>query len=227
MRGLRYILIVLTILSYRGLSAQEFDLYDFRYYKRFESVEELLAPEKDSTTLTTPTLNRQFSTRALDFNLSFIRYAKRGIPFYNRRTTLNGLRIPAGNTSYRALQLAESHDTEETRLRIDSIKRNDTSAGIFFSSKGLPYSLRLHSAQRLCKGWSLAASLEAKTGRDLHVDGLFGNSLQLNAVATKTFSDQHLFSMAFFANPYIRSTRLASTKEAFKLTGNYLYNPAL
>lgn len=226
MRGLRYILIVITILSYRGLSAQVFDLYDFRYYKRFESVEELLAPEKDSTTLTTPTLNRQFSTRALDFNLSFIRYAKRGIPFYSRRTTLNGLRIPAGNTSYRALQLAESHDTEETRLRIDSIKRNDTSAGIFFSSKGLPYSLRLHSAQRLGKGWSLAASLEAKTGRDLHVDGLFGNALQLNAVATKTFSDQHLFSMALFANPYKRSTRLASTKEAFKLTGNNLYNPA-
>ena len=57
MRGLRYILIVIFLLSNRGLSAQEFDLYDFRHYKRFDTVEELLAPEKDSVEVAKFTLD--------------------------------------------------------------------------------------------------------------------------------------------------------------------------
>ena len=63
MRGLRYILIALFLLCYRGLSAQEFDLYDFRYYKRFDTVEELLAPEvQDSLPKSKFIIDREFST---------------------------------------------------------------------------------------------------------------------------------------------------------------------
>ena len=73
MRGLRYILIVLFLIGYRGLSAQEFDLYDFRYYKRFDTVEELLAPDEDSVAVAKFVLNRRFSTNALDYNFSMVR----------------------------------------------------------------------------------------------------------------------------------------------------------
>lgn len=225
MRSLRYILVALTILSYRGLSAQEFDLYDFRYYKRFESAEELLAPEiKDTITFT---LNRKFSTRALDYNLSFVRYSRRGIPLYRRKTTLNGVEIPfLSRSAIRDLQIDEYGNFDETRLHIDTLKESKTAAGFYFSSKEMPYSLRIHSAHKLNKGWALAANIDAKTGRDLHIDGLFGNSLRFNTIATKEFKNRHLVSMALFANPHMRSVRLASTKEAFQLKGNNLYNPA-
>ncbi len=227
MRGWRHILIVLFLLSYRGLSAQEFDLYDFRYYKRFDTVEELLAPEKDSVEVAKFTLNRNFSTRALDYNLSVVRFARQGVPYYRRKTLLNDIEVPfIGNSAVRALQLTENRSTDETRLQIDSLKESRTSAGFAFSSRNAPYSVSLATAQKLRNDWSLAANLTARTGRDLHIEGLFGNSLELNAVATKNWHNKHALSMALFAKPQMRSTRLASTAEAFRLTGNNLYNPA-
>ena len=227
MRRLRYILVLLFVLSYRGLSAQEFDLYDFRYYKRFDTVEELTAPEKDTTEVAKFILNRNFSTRALDYNFSAIRFARRGLPQYERRTLINDLEIDhIGNSAIRALQLDESRSANETRLRIDTLKESRTSAGFSFSSRNTPYSISLATAHKFAKDWSLAANLIAKTGRDLHIEGLFGNSLEFNAIATKRWGDKHTLSMAVFARPSMRSARLASTQEAFRLTGNNLYNPA-
>ena len=227
MRGLRHILIVLFLISYRGLSAQEFDLYDFRYYKRFDSVEELLAPEKDSVTVAKFVLDRNFSTRALDYNFSTVRFARRGRPTYRRRTLLNDLEIPfIGASATRTLQLSEQRSTDESRLYTDSLTENRTSAGMAFSSRNMPYSISLSTAQKFKNGCSLAANLTARTGRDLHIEGIFGNSLEFNALVVKNWSDKHALSIALFAKPQMRSTRLASTAEAFRLTGNNLYNPA-
>lgn len=227
MQRLRYIFALLFVLICRGLSAQEFDLYDFRYYKRFETIEELLAPEKDTLQLAIPLLDRNFSTHTLDYNLSAVRFARRGVPLYRRRTTLNGVEISfVSNSSAKSLQLSSSQTIGKTDLRIDTLREVRTSVGISFSSRNMPYSLRLSTAQKLHKGWSLAANLNARTGRDLHIEGLFGNSLEINALANKIFHDSSRISIAIFLNPSMRSTRLASTKEAFRLTGNNLYNPA-
>ena len=227
MRGLRYILIVLFLICYRGLSAQEFDLYDFRYYKRFDTVEELLAPEKDSMVVAKFILNRNFSTRALDYNFSAVRFARRGRPHYERKTLLNELEVPfIGGSAVRALQLSENRYADKTELRIDTLKESRTSAGFSFSSRNMPYSISFTTTQKLKKNWSLATNLTARTGRDLHIEGLFGNSLEFNAIATKSWRNKHTLSMAIFAKPQMRSTRLASTAEAFRLTGNNLYNPA-
>ena len=228
MRGLRYILITLAILCCRGLSAQEFDLYDFRYYKRFETVEELLTPETaDSLPAPKFTLDRDFSTRTLDYNLSMVRYARQGVQFHNQEVRLNGVEIPIlnGNT-IRTLQLRAKHSVDRTELHIDTLHESRTSAGLHFSSRNMPYSLRLSTAQKLSKGWSLATNMEAKTGRDLHVEGIFGNSLEINAVVSKRFNDNNILSFALFAKPSMSSTRLASTEEAFRLVGDNLYNPS-
>lgn len=226
MRYTRYIFVLLFVLSYRGLSAQEFDLYDFRYYKRFDTIEELLAPDEDTVKVAKFTLNRDFSTHSLDYNLSMVRFARRGISYHERKTTLNGIEVPfIGGSVIRTLQLSNATDSYENRLRIDTLQREQTSAGFSFSSRNIPYSISFATAQKLEKDWSLAAGLTARTGRDLHVDGLFGNSLEFNAIASKNWSDKHSLSMAIFAKPSMRSTRLASTNEAFRLTGNNLYNP--
>ena len=227
MRYVRYIFVLLFVLSYRGLSAQEFDLYDFRYYKRFETAEELLVPEKDSVVVAKLLLDRNFTTNTLDYNLSMIRSTRRGVARYRRRTSLNGIEIPfISNSTIRALQISTNQRFGATQLHIDTLRRAQTSAGFSFSSRNTPYSLSLATAQALKSGWSLATNLTASTGRDLHIDGVFGNSLEVNAVATKQFRNRQLLSFALFAKPSMRSTRLASTKEAFQLTGNNLYNPA-
>ncbi len=227
MRGLRYILIVLFLICYRGLSAQEFDLYDFRYYKRFETAEELLAPDEDSVAMAKFILDKNFSTKSLDYNLSMVRSTRRGIARYRRRTTLNGIEIPyLSNGAVRALQLSTTQTITATKLEIDTLRKVDTSAGFSFSSRNTPYSISLATSQRLNKNWSLSANMVASTGRDLHIEGIFGNSLEVNAVASKQWRDKHTLSFALFARPSMRSTRLASTKEAFLLTGNNLYNPA-
>ena len=227
MRGLRYILIGLFLICYRGLSAQEFDLYDFRYYKRFDTIEELLAPENDSVAMAKFILNRNFTTRTLDYNFSAVRFARRGVVYYKRKTLLNDIEIPfIGNSSIRAMQLSEERSTYVTKLRIDTLKDSRTAAGFSFSSRNMPYSISFATARKLRKDWSLATNLTARTGRDLHIEGLFGNSLEFSAIATKSWSDKHTLSMAIFAKPSMRSSRLASTREAFRLTGNNLYNPA-
>ena len=235
MRYARYIFVLLFVLSYRGLSAQEFDLYDFRYYKRFDTVEELLAADTDSVAVDRINLNRHFTTRALDYNLSIVQFARRGRANYERRTTLNGVEIPfIGEGTIRALQLAvnrvmaPSHiaDGGEVSLSIDTLHRVQTSIGTLFSSRTTPYSLQFFSAHRLNHGWSLATNMATKTGRNLHIEGVFGNSLEIDAVATKQFGDRGMLSIAIFANPSMRSSRSASTAEAFRLIGNNLYNPS-
>ena len=227
MRYARYILVLLFVLCYRGLSAQEFDLYDFRYYKRFDTVEELLAPDEDSVAVAKFVLNRRFSTNALDYNFSMVRFARRGTPYLDRKTTLNGVEMPyISSSSVRALQISGDSHIYRNELRIDTLQREQTSTGVAFSSRNMPYSISFATAHKLGKDWSLSANLSARTGRDLHIDGVFGNSLEINAVASKRWSDEHTLSMAVFAKPSMRSTRLASTQEAFRLTGNNLYNPA-
>ena len=227
MRSLRYILFVLFLICYRGLSAQEFDLYDFRYYKRFDTTEELLAPEKDTITEAKFILNREFTTRALDYNFSAVRYARRGKPYYERTTRLNGAKIPfISSSTIRALQLKEVRTIDETSLQIDTLIRARTSTAFSFSTRNMPYSISAATAMKLGKNWTLAANLSARTGRDMHVAGLFGNSLEINAAASKRWRDRHTLMMAIFAKPSMRSTRLASSMEAFRLTGDNLYNPA-
>ena len=227
MRWTRYIFVLLFVLSYRGLSAQEFDLYDFRYYKRFETPEELLVPIADSVAVAKFVFDRNFTTRTLDYNLSMVRSTRRGVAHHLRRTTLNGVDVPfVGGSTVRGLQLSSNQSVDSISLRIDTLREVRTLAGFSFSSRNTPYSLSFATSQHLAKDWLLSANMAIGTGRDLHIEGLFCNSLEIDAVASKLFRNKSMLSLALFAKPSMRSTRLASTAESFRLTGNNLYNPA-
>ena len=235
MRYARYILVLLFVLYYRGLSAQEFDLYDFRYYKRFSSEEELLAPKEDSIAMERVVIDRYYTTRTLDYNFTMVRHKRGGIDRYRKATTLNGVELPyLSSSTIRALQLSYTHHTGisergfigETELHIDTLHEGRTSIGVAFSSRNIPYNINLSTSQKLGRGWSLSSALQVRTGKDIHIDGVFGNALNFDVVASKKFKNKHLLSLATFINPSMRSGRLASTEEAFRLTGSNLYNPA-
>ena len=82
----------------------------------------------------------------------------------------------------------------ERALRVDSIKWIQGNVGIKFRSRNMPYSVDASVAHRFKKGWSLAAIMSANTGRDLFVKGLYGNALDIKALAIKEFNSQHRLS---------------------------------
>jgi hypothetical protein len=190
----------------------------------------------DSVTTAKFVINRDFTTHTLDYNLSSIRFARRGNPLYKRVTTLNGVEIPfVGNRTIRALRLSnknivafsDANFSGESLLHIDTLSDSRTSMGFTFSSRNMPYAVTLATSQKLQRDWSLSTDIEARTGRDLHIEGLFGNALSISAVACKAFDKGNRLSIAIFARPSMRSTRQASTSEAFGLLGNNLYGERL
>ena len=86
--------------------------------------------------------------------------------------------------------------------------------------------LRLTIAENLGRNWDLAATVQGRTGRDLYADGVFSNSLNAAILLSKRFGDRHLFSLLTVVPVSMRSLRTSSTREAFDLTGNPLYNPS-
>ena len=229
----KYLLLtLLTIYSERSL-AQNVDLFDYRYYRLFESAEELLI-EEDSIALSEISTLHISATKRLNRNRSTLTI-RRGVPYYKEVTTLNGVELPyVRRSSIWRLQLSQQEYLGisgrglegEMALHIDSIKWVQGNVGVKFRSRNMPYSIEASVAHRFKKGWSFAAAMTANTGRDLFIDGLYGNALDIKALAIKEFNTRHRLSLSLFAAPSMRSTRSLSTAEAFRLTGNNLYNPS-
>ncbi len=83
---------------------------------------------------------------------------------------------------------------------------------------------RIVSGGTLGRGWSYAAALDARTGRDLHIEGVFTHALTATLSAARRLGDGALRLTA--AVPLsMRGLRSSATAEAFALTGDELYNP--
>ena len=75
-------------------------------------------------------------------------------------------------------------------------------------------------------GWDVAAAVEARTGRDMHVEGVFTNALTAGFRAARHFGEAIPLAFLLIVPPSVRGTRLSSVEEAFRLTGDNLSNPA-
>lgn len=85
---------------------------------------------------------------------------------------------------------------------------------------------RLSYARPLGRGWNLAAAADARTGRDLRIEGVFTHALNAAFRIEKRFGSAHRAALLVAVPPSMRGLRSASTDEAFALTGDRLYNPA-
>ena len=65
-----------------------------------------------------------------------------------------------------------------------------------------------------------------RTGRDMHVEGVFTNAVTAGLRLARRFGEGHELSVLCIVPPSVRGTRLSSSEEAFTLTGDRLYNPA-
>ena len=75
-------------------------------------------------------------------------------------------------------------------------------------------------------GWRISAALDARSGRDMHVEGVFTNAVTAGLRLARRFGEGHELSVLCIVPPSVRGTRLSSSEEAFTLTGDRLYNPA-
>lgn len=98
-------------------------------------------------------------------------------------------------------------------------------ASVRFTDRNYRAGVRLAAVGELGRGWRGAAALDARTGRDLYVEGVFTNALTAGFRLSKHFGCGDLSLLA--AVPLsARGGRLSAVEEAFTLTGDRLYNPA-
>ncbi|MBR2962061.1 MAG: hypothetical protein IKC42_03450 [Alistipes sp.] len=224
--------------SYESVVAQ--DLYDYRYYKLFETIEDYEKEKSDSLQNVTNTPRKRCNTRLLDYNLSHIRFMRRG-EGYNEHTTLfHGVAVEGLNrSSFWRLALQSSSDygvsassnyvgsrAAQTEIVIDSLAEEQQRVNVNISSRNAPFGVAYNGTFRIGKRWQIAAEVRAKTGRDMHVDGLYANQATINATALCRIDTLQQVSLLFTMSPSERSTRQSSVKEVFELTNNNLYNPS-
>lgn len=232
----------LLLVSLSNLSANGQELYDYRYYKLFEDTlyeDDKASQEPDSASVVAIRIPSR-STHLFDYNFMFVRNARRGAAFHERETFVNGIRMRYVNRAD-ADRLQLSGETSPgvalhgsmaggpfgvEEYRSDSLVGNGTSVAFNLSSRNYLAGIRATTACIFGHGWSLAAGISARTGRDAHVNGVFRNEMSIAASAVKRFDKGGLMSLTLLLSPSERGTRQSSTAEAFGLTGDRLYSPS-
>lgn len=212
------------------------------YYPYAEPEERMPLPVTDTTLFyravqTAPDL---YSAQA-DFNLPQVAVRRRGQDFGAETATVSGLEIPYRYfTLLRALGAAETlfpglgmtplqagaaGGVREFRFA-NAVPLQPYRASVRFSDRNYLLGARFSLDRELSSGWRIAAAADARTGRDMHVDGVFTNALTAGFRLAKRFKERHDLALLLIAPISARGTRLTATREAFELTGDPYYNPA-
>ena len=175
------------------------------------------------------------------FNLPQVALRRRGLDYTLERTSLMGVAV-----SYRYLAALRLLGAEEQRYAGLAAAPGEPAATggmrAFRFSDGEPLQPFLASVRFTYRnylvgakaavsaspgdGWRISAALDARSGRDMHVEGVFTNAVTAGLRLARRFGEGHELSVLCIVPPSVRGTRLSSSEEAFTLTGDRLYNPA-
>ena len=236
------LLLALCLLSSGPLAAQE-PLDNYYPYNPSDYEEEyrpLLRP--DSTLFYRGiALAEDLYGRNSDFRFPFVRYRRRGLPWDTEQTRLHGIELGYGHRTalgnlgageYRTsgLHMADAEGGSINGSREMRLPEEESApwhrASATFAGRNYLFGARLAAGRALGNGWSGAASVHYRTGRDMHVEGVFTDALSVGVRAAKRFGEGHSLALLLIASPSMRGLRSSSTEEAFALTGDPLYNPA-
>lgn len=175
------------------------------------------------------------------FNLPYVAVKRRGQDYRAEAATVDGLGIPS--RYFPALRLLGAQEESSAGvvpvagitgrtggIRMfrfpDEFVQAARRVSVHFTDRNYLAGTKLAVARPLGRGWSGAAAVDARTGRDMHVEGVFTNALTAGFRAAKRFGDGHGLHLLLIVPRSVRGTRLSSAEEAFRLTGDNLYNPA-
>ena len=99
-------------------------------------------------------------------------------------------------------------------------------SSIHFSGRNYLLGARMTAQGDLGRAWYGRAAVEARTGRDLYINGVFTDALSLGFRVEKQFSATSRLAVLAAIPISTRGTRLSATEETFTLTGDKRYNPA-
>lgn len=235
---LREILTIFFIALCSAAMAQEHD-EDFRLFK--SQSEEFEQSIVESDTLLFYRLSHQTHDLYGDitaYNFSFIDFARRGVAFYDRQASVDGLGVRLTNLNIlRRLGLEESAAAGIagrgesslgglTRLTTtEGVPLSGAQASVFFSGRGYLGGARATIHHFMRNGWSLSAYISARVGAGLYVEGVSQNSGDVGLRLSRELRGGGIVNMLFATTLSYRGLRSASTEEAFRLTGDNLYNP--
>lgn len=176
-----------------------------------------------------------------DYDLSFVAFSRRGERFNRHPVLFDGIPVMS---EYRSVLDNLNLDSR----RYSGLRHSETYVGgavgfteylsdlaeyplsgsvnVHFADRGYWAGMRATISETLRNGWSLSACLSERTGRDLHVKGVFTNAAEAGLRLLKHWNYRHRLTVAAMFAPSERGLRRASVDEAFTLTGNNLYNPS-
>lgn len=134
-----------------------------------------------------------------------------------------GVPVPAGDASGStasgagSLRLLRFNDADPLRPAYLALS---------FTDRNYRFGLRGSWTGDLGKGWHAAAAVDLRTGRDLHVEGVFTDAAAAALRVAKRFTDDNRIELCITLPVSVSGGRSASVEEAFAYTGNRLYNPA-
>ena len=202
-----------------------------------------LAPEVQTDTalfLNAVKLAGDLYAQVAGYRLSFVENRRRNTVYNRNEALYAGVRLPfTYKQTLRSLGADRLYQTGAEAIaaggtggvgtELYSFGAAEEAAGTIgaaFATRGYSAGINVSAETAFGSGWSMAAAINARTGRDLHVDGVFLNSAGIALRFAKRFTGGGEFSLLAAAEPSERGLRTASTAEAFALTGNNLYNPS-
>lgn len=179
--------------------------------------------------------------RITSFSLPYVSQNRRGLPYHSELFTYSGIPVSSRHAaSLRLLGAAEERSGGIAMLPnavgciggIRSFEFWDKGidpffrASVNFTDRNYRVGSKVAFARQFGAGWSLSAGIDARTGRDMRVEGVFTNALTASFHVAKRFAENHSLELLVIIPPSMRGTRLSSVEEAFRLTEDPLYNPA-
>lgn len=236
----RFVLLLLCLLSVSLPAAAQYLDDEYYPYAEREERRELLATD---STLFYRAIQSSVDLygELTDFNLPQVAMKRRGLGWNAERISLSGLEL-----SYRHLSVLRLLGARETRyaglvpapglpgssggVRLFDFPVEEPLqpflASVRFTDRNYLVGAKVAASGDLGRGWTASLALDARTGRDLHVQGVFTNAMTAALRIAHAWNTDHRLSLLCILPPSTRGTRLSSSEEAFTLTGDRFYNPA-
>lgn len=235
-----FVVFLLSQLSPRAADAQRHP--DDEYYPYAEREETPLRLTSD-TTLFYRAVQQASDLYGIhtDFTLPGVAVRRRGLDYASERTTLSGIEVAyrylgtlrqlgAGESRSGGLQSTPdvlSGNVSTTLCHFlpgEPLQPYQVSAR--FTDRNYRFGARIAATHPLGRRWRMSAAADFRTGRDMHVEGIFTNAVTAGMRLSRPTNNEGELSLLVILPVSLRGTRLSSTEEAFALTGDRLYNPA-
>lgn len=236
----KYGCLLLGLLTVCGAAAQHPDDEYYPYAARQEERTPLLLTDSTLFYRAVQTTSDLYAEHTA-FNLPYVSVKRRGLNYRDESASVGVVRLSsryfgamrllgADEVRYGGLAAADGTTGGLGGLRLfrfaDDYPQASRYAAVSFTDRNYLAGARLSVTEPLGRGWSGTAALDARTGRDMHVEGVFTNALTAGFRAARHLGEGHTLGFLLIVPPSVRGTRLSSVEEAFRLTGDNLYNPA-